>query len=338
MKASSIRVPISLLWSPRISPSAKVVWMVLQLEGDTRPSARVSMTRLAARAGVSRPTVYKAIRELKAAGWYPYSPPSPGGETRVQIPASLVTDKEIRASAKVFYGLLKLQQRQLRPHSMDTTLKFTYSFLARLTRWHRKTVAKAIRALASTGWLKVQRQNHKLPASCRFKEPRLAHSEAEVKRISRRLDKAPFRGEALMREFLSLLIDSDEFEDNASPGFLVNPLTDERLQLDRYYPPSVAFEYNGPQHYGPTDQFSAQEAVNQRTRDLIKIGLCATRGITLRIVHAQDLTLSRMREIVGNLLPLRDLTNEGPRIAFLQSTARSYRRRALANLFHTPRN
>src|SRR5690606_12471297 len=110
-----------------------------------------------------------------------------------------------------------------------------------------------------------------------------------------------------MREYLSLLIDSDEYEDNAAPGFLVNPLTEERLQLDRYYPPGVAFEFNGPQHYGPTEHYTAEEAVKQRVRDLIKAGICAGRGIQLKIVHAEDLSLSKMKKIVGHLLPLRDL-------------------------------
>lgn len=61
-----------------------------------------------------------------------------------------------------------------------------------------------------------------------------------------------------MREYLSLMIDSGEFEDNAAPGFLVNPLTDERLQFDRFYPPGVAFEFNGPQHYGATSTKSVR--------------------------------------------------------------------------------
>lgn len=46
---------------------------------------------------------------------------------------------------------------------------------------------------------------------------------AEVAQAQLRLQESEFRGEAIMKEYLSLLIDSDEFEDNARPGFLVNP-------------------------------------------------------------------------------------------------------------------
>lgn len=69
-----------------------------------------------------------------------------------------------------------------------------------------------------------------------------------------------------MKEFLSLVVDSDRYEDNATPGFLVNPFTRERLELDRFYPPSVAFEFNGPQHYGATELFSEEQATMQRGR------------------------------------------------------------------------
>lgn len=358
-----VRVPKTLLVDPQLSTSSKVVWMALQLEASgpraTRqhssrreaprqasppPTSRVCIARLAARAGVSRPTVYKAMRELSAAGWLVQSetPPDARAAGRkenvwVDLPAHLVTDHQIGTSAKVFYGLLQLTQSRLRSSSQEKLLEFTFSLLAKLLNWHRKTIAKAIRTLANAGWLLILRKNHRHPARCSFKDPRLAASEAEVEKVKRRLQKAQFVGEALMREYLSLLIDSDEYEDNAAPGFLVNPITEERLQLDRYYPPGVAFEFNGPQHYGPTQHYTAEEAANQRVRDLIKAGICASRGIQLKIVHAEDLSLSKMKKIVGHLLPLRDLRHEGPRIRYLESVSRLYRRKAQRSQFSSAR-
>jgi len=363
-----VRVPKSLLVDPQLSTSSKVVWMALQLEAsgarETRQrssaegasrqaspprTSRVCVARLAARAGVSRPTVYKAMRELSATGWLIQSqtPRDARVATRkenvwVDLPAHLVTDNQIGASAKVFYGLLQLAQSRLPKsrlpsRSQKKQLEFTFSLLAKLLNWHRKTVAKAVRSLANAGWLLVLRKNHRHPAHCSFKDPRLAASEAEVEKVKRRLQMAKFVGEALMREYLSLLIDSDEYEDNAAPGFLVNPLTEERLQLDRYYPPGVAFEFNGPQHYGPTQHYTAEEAANQRVRDLIKAGICASRGIQLKIVHAEDLSLSKMKKIVGHLLPLRDLRHEGPRIRYLESVSRLYRRKAQRSQFSSAR-
>ena len=184
----------------------------------------------------------------------------------------------------------------------SASLEFTYTQLAQVTGLDRRTVTKAIRCLSAAGWLTVTRGSHRRPVRCQLKDPRLAGSETELQKAKRRLQKATFAGEAIMREFLTLLVDSEEYEDDAAPGFLVNPLTGERLQLDRYYPPSVAFEFNGPQHYGPTELYSAEEAEKQRARDLIKMGLCAQRGIHLVIVHTEDLSLSGMKQKIGNLL------------------------------------
>lgn len=48
-------------------------------------------------------------------------------------------------------------------------------------------------------------------------------------------DRRGYRGQALMREFLSDLVASTDFLDDARPGFLINPFTGERMEYDRYY-------------------------------------------------------------------------------------------------------
>lgn len=129
-----------------------------------------------------------------------------------------------------------------------------------------------------------------------------------------------------MQEYLSLLIDSDQFTENARPGSLVNPLSRERLELDRFYPPGVAFEYNGAQHYRATERFTQAEAEAQRLRDLIKAGLCLYQGVRLVIIHAQDLTLQRMlARLSGGPLPLRDLAGQEPLIDLLEEASLRYR-------------
>src|SRR5690606_2563656 len=125
------------------------------------------------------------------------------------------------------------------------------------------------------GWLATTQASQQAPIRFTLINPAETEARRELARVERRLAKEKFKGEGLMRALLSLLVDLDVFEDNASPGFLVNPLTDERLQFDRFYPPSVAFEFNGPQHYGETELYSAEHAREQRARDLIKIGICA---------------------------------------------------------------
>lgn len=112
-----------------------------------------------------------------------------------------------------------------------------------------------------------------------------------------------------MREMLTLLIDSNDFEDDAEPGYLVNPMTQKLMQFDRFYPPHTAFEYNGPHHYGPTSYCSLEESLAQQGRDLMKTGHCARQGVRLVVIHRSDLSLTGMSQKLQGLgLPLRDLT------------------------------
>jgi len=148
--------------------------------------------------------------------------------------------------------------------------------------------------------------------------------------IDARLAKAPYYGEGLMREWLTLLIPLDHFEDDASPGFLINPYTGEEMQFDRLYPPDVAFEFNGPQHYGPTALYPSEEqARRQMGRDLIKRGICTNRGIQLVTVHAEDLSLEGMLRLIPNCLPRRNLDGMDLVIEHLESLSQKYRQRPL---------
>lgn len=51
---------------------------------------------------------------------------------------------------------------------------------------------------------------------------------------------------------------------NASPGYLINPYTGERMQFDRYYPPGVAIEFQGAQHDGPTKRPAKKRPADSR--------------------------------------------------------------------------
>lgn len=91
--------------------------------------------------------------------------------------------------------------------------------------------------------------------------------------------------------------------------------------------PQVAFEFNGPQHYGPTARYSSpHEAARQQARDYIKIGVCVTRGIHLVTVRPADLSLAGMQRKVADRLPLRDLSGHGELIAYLERVSRGRRK------------
>ena len=320
-----MQVPLSLLLDPRLTAADKLVGMLLRLQSPAGPARPA---RLQSSSGLSRPTVLKALSRLAAPGWSTAGGPATpcGGSAagaRVRLPGYLLADRSVGAQGKVLYGVLQQTPGFRYPSGLCS-----YAGLTALTGAGPNTVKGALRALVQAEWLRVKQKHQLAPIHFTLDNPAVARAEAEIARARQRLEAAPYFGEALMREYLSLLIDSDAFLDNATPGFMVNPFTDELLQLDRYYPPRVAFEFNGPQHYGATERFSGREAARQRGRDHIKLAICVHRGIELRVVHPEDLSLEGMQAIVGSLLPLRNLAGHEPLIAFLGAVGRRYRRTA----------
>lgn len=368
MNPKGIPVPANLILTRKLPPRAKLVWIALQLEEERTGEKGLALARhpalvvnhLSGRTGLSRPTVRKALKELGASGWLERftqgadaSSEDANRSSTVEVPGSmratepvgsgilhrtvslpehLITASNLLPVSKVLYGLLALFAQASNPREHH----FRYTKLQKLTGWSIQRVHSAVRELTGSGWLQISQDHRLAPVRYTVTDPLLARSLRELEAMRRRLEKAKFRGEAIMREYLNLLVDSDQFEDDAAPGFLVNPLSGERLQFDRFYPPRVAFEFNGPQHYAPTALYSAQEVASQQARDFIKMGICSARGIVLRIVHPEDLSLTAMKEKIDTLLPLRDLRFEGPRIAHLESVARSYRRAARRGRFDVP--
>ncbi|MFZ5828046.1 MAG: hypothetical protein ACOY94_27385 [Bacillota bacterium] len=293
-----ITVPTALLLDRELTPSAKLVWMLCRLcPGASRPPA----SRLAAQSGLTPETIRAALARVAA------RPVFPGPVAA--LPGPLLTDPRLAPAAKVLYGILQNQNGA-----------FTYPALSRLTGASPNTLKRVVAALVQAEWLETEQRSRIAPVRFALRNPILARQQRAVELARRRLQHDPNKGEALMKEYLSLLVDSNEFEDNARPGFLINPKTGERLELDRFYTNVAAFEYNGASHFGTTE-----EATDQQTRDMVKVGICALRQIPVVVIHSEDLSLAGMRAKVGQLLPLRDLTGHEPLVDFLERRARRYR-------------
>lgn len=316
MGITAVKAPASLLLDPGLTASAKLIWMLSRLQ--IHPGEMTS-AELQAQSGLSRPTVLRAVADLAATGrMEPETRPS--AETRATLPGDLLTDRRLGPNARILYGAC-----QLTPSFAKKTGQFTYASLSSLTGTNLKTIKFAVTALERTGWLHLTQQSRLSPISFTLLNPKLANRNAVVK-ARRRLNRAPYRGEALMKEYLSLLIDSNDWHNNARPNFLANPLTAEPLELDRYYTHKAAFEFNGAQHYVQTEHVTEQDVQDQQVRDLIKSALCAHNRILLVVIHPEDLSLKTMRNKIGQLLPLRDLGQEHePLIYYLESTSRGYR-------------
>lgn len=325
MKADVVQAPASLLLDPELSATAKLVWMVWSLLTACGP---VNISLLAARSGLSRVPVRQSLAQLASAGWLSTASlnravaidRSPS-DARATITGDLLQSVRIGVQARVLFGIL-----QVLPVCRNRTGQFTYPQLSGMAPLSLNTARRAVHELVGWGWLKVTQEHRTAPIQFALSNPVVAASEAEVVRVRKRLEAAPLLGKALMHEYLSLLIGSLEYWDSSRMGFLLDPFTEEPMELDRYYSKlEVAFEFDDPREYDALARRSAGAAAKHLAQTYIKLGICLTRNIRVVTVRPADLTLPAMQELIGELLPLRDLQGQEPLITFLEKESEKYR-------------
>lgn len=317
MDPHTINVPAQLLLDQTLAASTKLLWIIRQLGAPEGISPALLQTR----SGLSRPTVLKGLVQLQSLAPLAANTSPP---RFASLPIELLLDRSLGAQAKLLYGSLQLTPRFRYPSGQTT-----YAELSELTGLSHRWIRTTTRTLQEQGWLSASQQDKLKPIEFQLQNPVTERQAVEVTETKLRLSEADHRGEEIMREYLSLIVDTPEFEDNASPGFLINPYTDHLMQFDRYYPPQVAFEYNGEQHYRPTERYpKVTKFKRQLARDYMKHGICTLRGITLVVIHAEDLSLQTMLQKVGDLLPTRKLNGHEPLIAYLEEVSRPLRLKA----------
>ena len=303
MEDRSIRVPVSLLLAPDLPASVKLVWAALQLQPGAGPAQLEALT------GLSRHTVLTARTWVEAGAL-------PLGDARVRLPGAVLAGRRLGSHAKLLYGLL-----QGTPGYRGGAGRLNYASLCAFTGWSRNTLKKAMRQLEGAGWVRLVLPRAGGHISFKLGTPEARRAEAEAGRAFMRIRRAQFEGEAIMQEYLSLLIDSTDYVDNIRPGWLINPLTGERLELDRLYGRKVAFEYQGDQHFQASAAFTKEEVDAQKLRDYIKAGICLHEGVRLILVLPEDLSLRGMSRKVGQVLPLRSLVGRARLIEALEDAA-----------------
>lgn len=321
---TAIQVPRPILLDRSVRDTARFLWMILRLgaPGEQAPPGKLEM-----QSGLARHTVLRGLARLHSAGWptniLSLDQPDHSrnrADWLVAMPRDLLLDRQIDISPKLLYGAL-----QLTPGFQTPTGQSTYGELCDLSGMSLNTIKRALQTLHSSGWITRSQKNQFHPLHFSLRNPAVERRHGAVAAARQRLKEANFKGEALMREYLSLIINRADHKDNFSPDFLINPMTGMPMQFDRYYPDLVAFEFNGDQHYGATEKYSSEEqARNQQGRDLMKHGICAKRGVALVVIHAQDLSLDGMRKKAASLLPLRELEDHALLIDYLASVSREY--------------
>lgn len=313
----NVKVPAALLRDPGLPATAKLLWMCIPLtELPHNPD------RLAARCRLAPRTVHSGLRALARAGWLPHT--ARPAEPHASVPARLLLDKHLNYQAKLLYATL-----QLTSGFCDGAGEATYRALCEVAGASLNTVRPAAQLLQEAGWL-VLEQAHKLtPVRFELKNPHAAKREEALDLTKRRLDRGEHEGETIMQELLTALVECDDFDDNVTPGYLVNPYNGEELQLDRHYiKRRIAFEFQGPQHFGPTNKYpDPEKALKQQVRDHIKEAMCRRNGIHLVTVVADELSVEAMTAKVRGLLPLRDLDDDDPVLAHLRKVCDEFQER-----------
>ncbi|NPV53728.1 MAG: hypothetical protein HPY71_09425 [Firmicutes bacterium] len=224
------------------------------------------------------------------------------------IPPELFFQEDLSLQAKYVYVVISIA----RPRSLGE--------LVRLTKKSRCAIRRYYRELEQAGWVKTIRQSGRsaiIPTMPKEVE------KAYIMRIKHNLDMSGHRAETVMKRFLDFLIPDDNYIDNARPQFLRNPDTGQPLEYDRYYLAGVAFEFNGDQHYGPTEMYPDKQAFKERRkRDLIKLGLSMEKNIKVIVVTRDDLTLKKMISKIPPELPVDPVDPESEIAKLLEEVGR----------------
>lgn len=338
----TVPVPARIVGDRSLPPVARYLYMVLLSQCTPGVwQCRLSLPELLTQCGFgSTNTLRGHLARLARAGWLSvekaggrrparYHVRTPRGrlsaEITVPVPASLIRLPSLSPAAKCLYAAL-LAHRE--PGSRRCTARQP-EVLGWAGLGSDHTVRDQAGQLRQAGWLRVHRSPGGTGTTYELLDPHRAAREHALERVRLRLAREAHKGEAVMKELLNVQVADDRFQDNARPGFLVNPLTGERLEFDRYYLAGVAVEFNGRQHYGPTAAFpDPEEARLQRLRDLVKYALAAQQGIRVVVVHPEDLSFERLAAKLKGLLPLRELRKEDPVVRHLDRFSNAYARKA----------
>lgn len=239
----------------------------------------------------------------------------------VSIPAALIDSRMVAPQAVSMYATIVMLARS------GPGVAIHQRHLARLVGFGNiTTLRKYTRQLVREGWLRLSRGAWNRAYQYEPLDPHFLQRKSVLFQVQQRLEEAAYYGEALLKEMLTVLVPDDHYQDNARPGFLVNPGTDQLLEFDRWYTRArVAFEFNGPQHYRTTQEFPGPEVVRkQRLRDLLKIGISSQLGIHLLTIEPRDLTFPRLIEIIDGVLPVRRLSWQDPVVRFLDEASQAY--------------
>ena len=204
--------------------------MAVALHAAMGEKRRLTQTLLAEMTGHCRQTVAKGTDRLEALGLRTADTTLVRGKLggrMILVAAGLLLDTSISPAARLIR--MQLQGAEAR----KGTVQLKWAALCEELRKGIKSVRKSLNQLVQASWLSVAQANRVAPLCLIQRNPIEEHHGNRKAVAMREILTAEFKGEAIMKEALSLLVDSRVFIDNAPLAFLVNPDTGEKLEFDR---------------------------------------------------------------------------------------------------------
>ncbi|MGI6628830.1 MAG: helix-turn-helix domain-containing protein [Bacillota bacterium] len=230
----------------------------------------------------------------------------------ILLPRMLLEDRLIPPLAKLLYVIIEIHH----PTSITN--------LAELSGVSRSAVSRLCEVLNKHGWIVKAKEDSRI-----VPYPAIPHpiQEQMIKDLYAGYSASPHKGEYLTKAWLSHLILTDDYIDNARPAFLQNPITGELMELDRFIPSlNAGIEHHGPQHFSPTNTFpDTTQFKERRARDLIKRSLCEENNIRLIVITAEELSLAGILKKLPKDFPLRRVDVDGPYVKTLENLSAEYR-------------
>jgi len=307
VKPVEFSVPDALWKDKEIAEAAKTLWCFLCA---LQPESSFTLGELRRLTGLSHHTLRSSLRQLKESGWIEYR--------RVGLRTVLClvrTDDGLRLPSDILLQPLPRPAKWIWAVLCTLDRAVTYQELQSLTGFSLDTIRVSIRRLLEAQWLVIEGAAKR---SVRLKtvNPVEARRQAEIKqweqRLAEGLRSGLSRGQCLLYLIVRMALPDAKILVNARLPALTNPLTGAELELDVYLPDcQIGLEYNGPQHYAPTEWFSDEAQFrSQRARDLMKLGLCQEKGISLLVVTLADLWPSRIWRMMAGKAPVREIPDE----------------------------
>ncbi len=321
----TLRAPVLILQDKQLTDLDKRIWLIMWLDRKNKNiDDLVSPTRLAKRAGCSRDIIYDCLKRLASAGWYqaqqPILAPLSHLEEWVSIRADLLTSHELKSRDIVLHSILKGKSFR-RPEC-----KFTYQALSQKIGRCVKTVRRAVQALNEIHWINIEQKNRLAPIKFTLDHPHAAYCRKEIASLDDRFRYTPYLGQEIAVAMTTFLLEPVKYQVDTGLSLLPNPETSLLLRVDLYIDQyKLAMEFQGQQHFQPTDFSTAKEVARQQKRDAIKAQLLRDNNINLIELTAEDLYLQTIRDKLQGLAPLRDLRGMEPIARYLEEASRRYR-------------